>query len=73
MIWTQLGKNLPVPQVSLNQEQILFEASGAKPGFICEVIRSNVAQNASDESEMVEGPFVLIDVSIELVACATIW
>ena len=62
-----------MPQVSLSQEQILLEASGTKPGFLCEVIRSIVAQNAKDESEIVEGPFVLIDVSMELVACASIW
>ena len=57
--------NLPITQASFNHPQICLEAFIIEPGFICALILVIVAQNARDASDIVDGPFILTEESIE--------
>lgn len=58
-------------QASRNHEQICFEAFETEPGFVCAPSLVMIAHSSKDESEMLDGVFKFIVVSIELVVSAT--
>jgi hypothetical protein len=65
------GEDVPITQASRSHEQICFEAFETEPGFVCAPNLVMRAHNSKDESEMLDGAFKFIVVSIELVVPAT--